>query len=42
MLRFLSVLWLALLLTRPGLAQTQVLNATLDGYEYPFPVKYLP
>ncbi|PJJ60065.1 alpha/beta fold hydrolase [Hymenobacter chitinivorans] len=42
MFRFLSVLLLALLLSRPGSAQNTVLNATLDGYEYPFPVKYLP
>ncbi|UOQ51312.1 alpha/beta fold hydrolase [Hymenobacter cellulosivorans] len=42
MFRFLSVLLLALLFTHPGLAQNTVLNATLDGYEYPFPVKYLP
>ncbi|TGE28913.1 alpha/beta fold hydrolase [Hymenobacter metallicola] len=42
MFRLLVVLLLTLLLTRPGAAQPSVLNATLDGYEYPFPVKYLP
>jgi len=43
MRRFLLLLFL-IQLAYAGLAQTvpTVLNATLDGYAYPFPVKYLP
>jgi pimeloyl-ACP methyl ester carboxylesterase len=41
--RFLLLLLLPLLLAAPAApAQTAPLNATLDGYEYPFPVRYLP
>ncbi|TGE24691.1 alpha/beta hydrolase [Hymenobacter aquaticus] len=42
MFRFFSCLLLAVLLAYSGRAQMPVLNATLDGYEYPFAVKYLP
>ncbi|MCB2376703.1 alpha/beta hydrolase [Hymenobacter sp. BT635] len=42
MFRLLSILLLAVLLPRLSPAQNTVLNATLDGYEYPFPVRYLP
>ncbi|MCI1187378.1 alpha/beta hydrolase [Hymenobacter sp. DH14] len=44
MLRFLMLLLLPLLLAiTTTQAQTPpMLNATLDGYEYPFPVRYLP
>ncbi|WP_426062112.1 alpha/beta fold hydrolase [Hymenobacter sp. B1770] len=43
MLRFFLLLLLPLLLaSTAGQAQTAPLNATLDGYEYPFPVKILP
>ncbi|MCB2410274.1 alpha/beta fold hydrolase [Hymenobacter lucidus] len=42
MFRFFGILLLALLLPRLSPAQPTPLNATLDGYEYPFPVKYLP
>ena len=40
----LFLLLLSLLLIRTGFAQTTPasLNATLDGYEYPFPVRQLP
>jgi pimeloyl-ACP methyl ester carboxylesterase len=40
--RFLLLLLWPLLLAAPSLAQNVPLNATLDGYEYPFPVKVLP
>lgn len=41
--RFLLLLLLPLLLaTTAAPAQTTPINATLDGYEYPFPVRYLP
>jgi pimeloyl-ACP methyl ester carboxylesterase len=39
------LLWLSTGLTRPAAAQSAVpptLNATLDGYDYPYPVKHLP
>ncbi|WP_216688652.1 alpha/beta fold hydrolase [Hymenobacter siberiensis] len=40
---FLLFLWLSLLLAATiAPAQTAPLNATLDGYEYPFSVRYLP
>jgi len=45
MCRYFFLLLSFLLLTAaPGVAQTtpSALNATLDGYEYPFPVKLLP
>jgi pimeloyl-ACP methyl ester carboxylesterase len=43
MSRFLLLLLLPWLLATTGAAaQTGPLNATLDGYEYPFPVKFLP
>lgn len=43
MSRFLLLLLVPLLLAAtPSAAQNASLNATLDGYEYPFPVKYLP
>ncbi|SHI81778.1 Pimeloyl-ACP methyl ester carboxylesterase [Hymenobacter daecheongensis DSM 21074] len=44
LLRFQAALLLGLLLRLPALAQTlpsTSLNATLDGYEYPFPVQIL-
>ena len=44
--RFAFFLGLLLWQARPGLAQSPqaptALNATLDGYDYPYPVKYLP
>ncbi|MBJ6109300.1 alpha/beta hydrolase [Hymenobacter sp. BT523] len=43
MLRFLLLLVLPLLLAgAPASAQMAPLNATLDGYDYPFPVRVLP
>ncbi|WP_092668579.1 alpha/beta fold hydrolase [Hymenobacter arizonensis] len=39
---FLLLLWPLLLTATTSHAQTAPLNATLDGYEYPFPVKILP
>lgn len=38
----LSLLWSLLLAATAVSAQTAPLNATLDGYAYPFPVKLLP
>ena len=40
--RFLLLLMFLLLAAPAAPAQTAPLNATLDGYEYPFPVRYLP
>ena len=41
---FFLLLFLVVLAARPGFAQSvpPALNATLDGYEYPFPVQMLP
>ncbi|HEX8504293.1 MAG TPA: alpha/beta hydrolase [Hymenobacter sp.] len=39
---FLLSLGFLLLFLAPSYAQTAALNANLDGYEYPFPVKILP
>lgn len=39
---FLLLLGFLLVCITPGYAQTAALNATLDGYEYPFPVRILP
>ncbi|MFC7668655.1 alpha/beta fold hydrolase [Hymenobacter humi] len=40
--RFLLLLLPLLLVAASASAQPAVLNAILDGYEYPFPVKVLP